>query len=97
MQYQALDHFNRLSKLSFKIVKLKDELLEHYNNCDNKNIDQTNSLYKNLGDMESYYNANCSINIWPMNKQVLVGIWGTQTFLFAHAATLWKVALSPIA
>jgi hypothetical protein len=77
-----------LNQVSNEVVELKASLIEMAEDTDQKSIDDT---LKKIRSLESFYKDHQDINTWPMNKQVLVRIWGTQTFLFGQVVVLWNL------
>lgn len=87
MLQHKLENAKILSGIAEKIVVLKMAVVEISENNGSGSIDDT---LKKLNALQSIYEANNKTSSWPMNKQVLVRIWGTQTFLFGQIVLLFN-------
>ena len=76
-----------LNQVSVKIIALKKAVVEMPRSAKQETMDD---LLREITALESFYEAHQNINTWPINKQVLVSIWGTQVFLLGQVAALWN-------
>lgn len=87
MLEQKPDFVNYLNDVSKEIVLIKKKLISDSQSDDEHSIE---NLQKRLSFLESFYKSHQSINTWPMNRQILIKVWSTQTFLFAQVLALWN-------
>jgi hypothetical protein len=82
MMLQKPRAIEALNQISNQILELKSEII---NTLKNKSADE---LFKRLRTFEELYKQRQEINTWPLNKNILTKIWGTQTLLFGQVLAL---------
>jgi len=83
MEKQKIEMIVILEKVSSKIIALKNNFIISQQSDPPENLDR---LIKEITALEAFYKSHENINTWPINKHVLVNIWGTQVFLVGQVA-----------
>jgi len=84
MEAYKLEMIKTLEQISSKIVALKKKFLIQEQSNSPENLE---NILNELNALETFYKANENINTWPINRQILVNIWGTQVFLIGQVVT----------
>ena len=95
-----------LNRVSSRIVALKMDLAGMSQRVERESTGDIHKLpdaskpvddvVKEISALESFYKAHQNINTWPLNRQVLIKIWATQTFLWGQVIALWNSASKSI-
>jgi hypothetical protein len=86
---QKTEMIESLNQVSQRIIELKKSLVE----MPKSTKQDPEDTLKEIGALEAFYKAHEKINTWPVNKQVLVGIWTTQTILWGQVVALYNLAM----
>ncbi|MBD3306903.1 hypothetical protein GF339_10760 [candidate division KSB3 bacterium] len=79
------DMINQLSRVSERIVTLKNQILT------NQISGSIDDIMKEISTLETFYRTYHSINTWPLNKTTVAQIWMSQTFLASQTLALWNL------
>lgn len=88
MQSQQSTGITMLNQLANRILKLKEEIFKSFETLEEGSVE---SIRSDIAAYETIYNAHQNINTWPINRKVLVEIWGTQTFVAGQLLATWNL------
>jgi len=89
MVRQNTEAANVLHQISQKIIELNYELSQSLQTVNKQAAEEISGR---IAACEAFYQKYQSVNTWPINPDILVKIWASQTFLVGQIVALWNLA-----